>query len=325
MYSRKTLRIFDLKIMAVTQPSQKEDVIRKHIKYIRNFPFPIGPSITEETIMSALDYSPLDDDIIISTYPKTGTTWVQYIVLQLLRGPECLPSVNELTFTVAPYLERTGSSVAETLPSPRFVKFHLPYHLTPHNKKAKYIYTVRNPKDTLVSYYNYHLALAPPLDFVTLDTFFECFMKGEIAYGCFFEHLLSWYPHKDDENVLFVNYEELLSDVRGQILRIAAFLGEEYADALRRNDELLSEIIENTSFSNMKKNVFLTIPDPDDASLETGGKVKEKTVTFFRKGIQGDWKNYLSDQQRRILDDKAIEKLGETDFIELWGIQKNSE
>lgn len=310
--------------MANSEASQ-EDPVYKDIQYVRGFPFLAGPNYKKEKIESALDYSPLDGDIIISSYPKTGTTWVQYIVLQLLHGPDCLPSLNEITVEVAPHLEVTGSSAAEKLSSPRFIKFHLPYQLTPKNKNAKYIYTIRNPKDTVVSYYQYFLELG--LEFHPFDVFFDRFMIGDVGYGDFFEHLLSWYPHKDDDNVLFVCYEELLCDTRKQILRIAKFLGDKYLEAVKEDEELLNKILENTSFKYLKSKVLLKIPDPINNSSELNWNINDETA-FFRKGVRGDWKNQLSGEQCRRMDNKTTEKLNGTKFLELWelwGVQKDTE
>ena len=94
-----------------------------------------------------------------------GTTWLQEIVWQIFHNGET--STKKINNRV-PFLEdskllnRTGTdchTALETLPSPRLMKSHLPYHLIPKaDSKAsecKYIYIARNPKDVAVSFYNF--------------------------------------------------------------------------------------------------------------------------------------------------------------------------
>ena len=70
----------------------------------------------------------------------------------------------------------------ESFPSPRVFKTHLPYGLVPKPRdqatKPRYIYVMRNPKDTAVSYFH-HNAGFPRGANVSWDEFFELFMKGE--------------------------------------------------------------------------------------------------------------------------------------------------
>ncbi|GIX69897.1 sulfotransferase family cytosolic 1B member 1 [Caerostris extrusa] len=47
-------------------------------KIIRGLPFPGSPWFTIKNIEDTLDFVPSDGDIVIASYPKTGTTWLQY-------------------------------------------------------------------------------------------------------------------------------------------------------------------------------------------------------------------------------------------------------
>lgn len=68
----------------------------------------------------------------------------------------------------------------ESFPSPRVFKSHLRYQLIPKatdkTRKPCYIYVMRNPKDTAVSYYHFIPAIKDPSSW---ETFFDQFIKGE--------------------------------------------------------------------------------------------------------------------------------------------------
>lgn len=73
------------------------------------------------------------------------------------------------------------------------------------NTEAKYIFVARNPKDCLTSYYfhnrNFKIYNWADGDF---DVFFELFVSGQLAFGDYYDHLLSWLPHINDPNVFFI-------------------------------------------------------------------------------------------------------------------------
>ena len=88
----------------------------------------------------------------------------------------------------------------QTLPSPRTFKCHLPYFMMPRGgpakSSAKYIYVMRNPKDTAVSFFH-HVRAFPYYKYDgDWDDFFEHFMNGNMDSGYWFDHVLPWWAHK---------------------------------------------------------------------------------------------------------------------------------
>ncbi len=99
-----------------------------------------------------------DDDIIVATWGKSGTTWVQQIVAQLIfEGAEGI-SVVELApwldMSIAPKEEIFEKLEAQT--HRRFIKTHLPVDSLVFSPKAKYLYIARDGRDAIWSYYNHH-------------------------------------------------------------------------------------------------------------------------------------------------------------------------
>ncbi|MBE9167854.1 sulfotransferase domain-containing protein [Pleurocapsales cyanobacterium LEGE 06147] len=236
--------------------------------------------ITEEDLKSFCTFKTRPGDVFLGSYPKSGTTWLAEIVRCIVK-PRSSGKEN-----FVPLFEVADYEQLEALPSPRCISTHLPFALLPHNNEnnVKYIYIARNPKDVAVSAYHFFEGI-PIFGFkrsrCTWEEFLENFMKGEVPGGSYFDHSLGWWTHKDDDNVLFLKYEELKKDLQSQVKIIAEFLGFHFSD------EEAEYVAERCTFQAMKSNSNLPI---------------HKLTKFFktshlRKGIVGDWKNHFSDEQ----------------------------
>ncbi|GFS39557.1 sulfotransferase family cytosolic 1B member 1 [Nephila pilipes] len=279
------------------------------LQNIRGLLFPNAPYFPKKNIEDAMDYVPHDGDIIIASYPDTGATLLQYIVLQIVSEGEMYPDINDCLFKYVPYLEASGISVVDKMEKPRLYKHHCPYNMVQKNSKAKYLYTYRRPDDTAISYYHFlsNLEKSPP----GLDTYLENFLSGNIGYGNYFDHVLSFYEHKDDENVLLVSYEKLQLNRRDETLRIAKFLGETYYQSLVEDESLVEMILERTSFDYMMKNLSLFYIKRE---IEEG----RKKVDFYQKAMIGNGKKFLSSEQRELLKDMAVKKLEGSELLDEW-------
>ncbi|GFT43735.1 sulfotransferase 1E1 [Nephila pilipes] len=292
-----------------------------------------------DNFRSAVRYKPRPDDVFIATYPKCGTTWAQHMLILIFSHGKPLPTHN-IFFGAAPFLELSGAKGAEEMQRPGAIKIHLPFRLAPWSDQAKYIHISRNPKDVCVSYY-YHMKDTPVHGYKgSFDEFFEIFLSGNIDFGDYFEHLLGWYEHRNDPNVLFLTYEEMLENTTEVILKIASFIDDEkYAEPLRQDPEMLNNVLKYSSFKYMKDTVNSTINDickmtPDEiAKSELPDVMKNlfaqipkenlssdgpPPVNFIRKGIVGDWRNHLSEDQSKRMDQKFAEKTKGTDLPSLW-------
>jgi len=204
---------------------------------------------------SAARYKATSSDIFVCAYVKCGTTWTQNIVWLIVHKGE---PINFTLRNCIPMLEFDGCEATEAIDNskyPRIIKTHFPYQETPQHKDAKYVYVTRNPKDALVSYY-YHVKGFAHCNCpdVTLDTIYDFYLKGKVIFNGFFENVNSWYEQRHQPNVLFLLYEDMKKDLRGNILKIARFLGENYEKDLIANDEeVLKKVLEESSFESMKE------------------------------------------------------------------------
>ncbi len=109
-------------------------------------------------------YQPRADDIVISTPPKSGTTWTQEIVRQLVFcGQSDAPERDSLALRqVSPWLDHRRFPLDETLnrleaqQHRRFIKTHLPLDGLPFLPQVKYIVVGRDARDTAMSMWNHY-------------------------------------------------------------------------------------------------------------------------------------------------------------------------
>ncbi|XP_064485134.1 sulfotransferase 1B1-like [Ornithodoros turicata] len=273
-----------------------------------------------DVVADALTYEAAAGDVFLATYPKTGATWTQYIIWTLLNTNDDLPSFFDIMNKHIPFLEMVGKDVIEALPQPRLIKHHLPFSLSPYNPEAKYVVIVRNPFDVVVSYYHHYkdmksLMCETSKDF-TFEDFFEVFLDGKVAFGDYFDHVLSWYDHRNDSNVFFFYYEDLKERPRDIVLQLADFLNAEDGDEFRRHPGLLDEVVRRTAFDNMKGRIVI---DQDVHGVEADAdKTNAPLRNFFRKGVIGDWRNYLNAEQKNRLRKIYERRMAGTEMHMFW-------
>ncbi|KAG0425717.1 hypothetical protein HPB47_027146 [Ixodes persulcatus] len=288
----------------------------------------------DECVRSALRYKPQPGELFIVSYPKCGTTWVQHIVYGILHGRS--PPKDALSFyREMPFLEFQGEDSARDMPRPGAIKTHMPFKFQPYSKDAKYIYITRNPYDCCVSFF-YHTKAMPEYKFQdgTFNEFFEMFIEGTADFGDYFDHVLSWYEHRNDPNVLFLTYENLKKDTAAWVLKIADFIGEEYGRRLREDEGALDAILDRTSFRSMQQDVndcfkqlyeeMTTNPEEEkpewmkQVNEALGEDMLEMKGDFARKGVVGDWRNHFSADQVKRLKKHIEFKTRGKDLMDLW-------
>lgn len=262
----------------------------------------------EDIVRSAMSYQPQPDDVFVASYPKSGTTWTQFVVLSILNKGNTPRTLADFLLA-SPYLELTGAESAEKMVRPGPLKTHLPYHLKPHSSQAKYIYVARNPYDVCVSYYYHTRALTPTSEKdVSFAKFHDMFITGKLSYCEYFDHVVPWYEHRNDPNVFFFTYESMRQDPYLWALKIADFLGVQYGRELRANPSTLKNVVEASSMQCMKEVLNERMPMlmeelvslPPEKTLECvevyRGMVElmkntHKYEGFVRKGVVGGWKD----------------------------------
>lgn len=108
----------------------------------------------------------------------------------------------------------------------------------------------------------------------------------------------------DSPNVLLLCYEDMKKDLPSAVAQIATFVG------YSLTDDVIAKIAEETTFDKMKDNPAASKKMTFDATFN-----KDGSCTFLRKGVVGDWKNHLSEEQSAKIDALVEEHLAGTGLV----------
>ncbi|XP_071488967.1 sulfotransferase 1B1-like [Diadema antillarum] len=251
------------------------------------------------------------DDVWIVTYPKAGTHWMLEIVglilsdgypekidrsssstlIEMIDLDQKLPDTKEEEEQNPPDMTPFMEKIKEA-PSPRIIQTHLRLKYIPHDllTKAKVIYITRNPKDTAVSFFNFTKDYPAEIP-MTWNRMFEHFIGSNPQYGTWSSHVKEFWEIRQEDNLLFVFYEDILQDPVKHIKMVAAHIGRTLSD------EVLQRVLENSSLSKMKKNY------EGKATDQTEKQNESVRLQFVFKGQKGRWKDYFTVAQNEIFDE----------------------
>ncbi|XP_066432940.1 sulfotransferase 1C1-like isoform X2 [Eleutherodactylus coqui] len=248
------------------------------------------------------------DDLLIATYPKAGTTWMQEIIDSIMNEGEVEKTSRAPTHVRSPFLEicspppvPSGIDQLEVTPSPRLVKTHLPYKLVPKSfweQKCKVIYVARNAKDNIVSYYFFDRMNKTQPDPGTWDEYVLKFLKGDVGWGSWFDHVLGWWDARDKHDMLYVFYEDMKEDPKREIRKVMRFLGKDLSE------DAVEKIYRHTSFAAMKENPMANY------STMPSNVLDQSLSPFMRKGEVADWMNHFTESQNKMFDEEYQKRMG---------------
>ena len=162
-------------------------------------------------------------DIFQASYPRSGSTWLRFMLFEVLRGEEagfgnidkCIPEIDAHR-GVPPILPGGG----------RLIKTHEQYR----KDYTRAVFLVRDLRDVVLSNYAraVGVGLAPLVSKGDLDSFLLSFLKGTaLQQGSWQEHARSWLesPLAKNGNLMVVRYEDLRKSPEQVIGQLLEFLG----------------------------------------------------------------------------------------------------
>ncbi|KAH9360549.1 hypothetical protein HPB48_016443 [Haemaphysalis longicornis] len=285
----------------------------------------VDPDILRE----ALKFKAKAGDVVLSTFPKSGTHWVEFIVQLILKKGEPISTHQEFAGNMR-LLEYSRCKDWTPALALRLFISHLPLSRNRMSEEAKYVYVARNPWDVCVSFFHW----ATNLSFFefydgTFQDFVEAFMDGNFGYGDYFEHVASGYALRNEPNVFFVTYEELKQEKRSVVLKLAHFLGEEYGKNLEESDDMLQQLLERTTADSMRS---ILVVDLQTGLNEEWQEVFSRREYKCKEGYGGDknkygivrtarvggWREHFTPELLSRMELRIQEAEKKTSFMELW-------
>ena len=266
-------------------------------------PFPLLPITSASTLASIRAMDADARTVFVASYPKSGTTWVQNVVYQLIASAAELDHISNYT----PFLEadRTwtaAGAVAEPAASNharlgwRAFNTHLLPGMLPAAAAApahRIVYVVRDPADCCASMWHHFSHMAPDDGGFTgtQAEFVAQWSDGAIAFGTWRRHVGAWLAAAEaDPRVLLLSYEAMKADLPACVARVAAHLG------LAPSAELTARCLSRVDFAWMKAHEERFAPR-SVAWLDKGDG-----FSFVRRGEVGGAKLDLSAEQREAIE-----------------------
>lgn len=252
---------------------------------------------------------------------KTGTTWLKSLVFSIMTrhhfDDSTNPILTKLPHDCIPTLEIDCDINFTSLDDTKFplLGTHLPYTCLPQSiidSKCKIIYICREPKDTFVSTWHYTKKLEETIpEFkdnpITIEQEIEWFLEGKSLYGPYWDHVSEYLKASKDRHgkneIFFLKFEDLRNDTLSYVKKLAEFMGKPFSQ--EEEDQFVPEkIVATCEFGNLSN---LEVNKSGSHNPKPGIKVNNNA--FFRKGEIGDWKNLLSEDVAKSIDNRTKEKL----------------
>lgn len=218
------------------------------------------------------------DDTFIVSYPKSGNTWTRFLIANLLQ-PE--PPLTLLDMErLVPFVDGQTRRFFKAMPRPRVIKDHGPFN--PQYKNV--IYIVRDPRDVVVSGYNFALKGGTIDESYPIATFVNEFMRGaRSGVGTWGENVASWLATRGNSpRFLLLRYEDMLSETACELSKVACFLG------MQVSADGLAEAVKRSSADNMRK-----LEKMHGDKWTQNKHMKRKDIPFVRSAKAGGWQAIL--------------------------------
>ena len=293
------------------------------------------PQVSHEYVNAFMDsrrwqkFQARDDDIIICTPYKSGTTWTQMIcALLIFQTPQPPKPLAE----ISPWFDMRMAPVEEIIEKynaqnhRRFIKTHTALDGLPYFENVTYLFCGRDPRDVFISMQNHGknqnipylmekllaLGITPPPPPTLPDDLNERFQlwltqpafpweQDGFPYWSVFAHTNTFWRYRELPNIHFLHYADLKQDLDGQMRRLAALLDIEVPE------KKWADLVAAASFDSMKKNADNIAPDTDHQAWKSN-------AGFFNRGANEQWREELTPESlelyAQIRDRRAPGELG---------------
>ena len=233
------------------------------------------------TDIAGRDLAVYSDDTFLVSFPRSGSTWTRFLIANLVH-PEIEVSFANLERLIPDTSSQSNRRLKQT-PRPRLIKSH--EYFDPRYRRVMYI--VRDPRDVVLSYYDFQRKYRHFDDSFSLDQYVTGFIQGTInhwgTWGTWAENVNSWLATRSgSEDFLLLRYEDMKDDTPRELERIARFLGIEPAP------ERLTRAIQLSSADRMRK------LEQAQSDQWVATRNKRNDIPFVGGAEAGAWRTELS-------------------------------
>lgn len=254
--------------------------------------------LTGKTLAARSAMHIFPSDVFITSYPKSGNTWMRFIIANLLYSDSKIDLTN-IENTI-PDIHKKSDYKLLKVAKPRFLKSHQAFN----PEYPKIIYIVRDIRSIAVSYYHYKTRQEPSYSHLSHHNFTKLLLNGKLnKFGSWNENVGSWLAAIGDnkEKFLLVKYEDLLGNGVETVKEIVNFIN------LDRSIEEIKIALEKSEMKNLKKMEQKQRNDWEE------NKRASNSTPFFRSGSKNEWKKELDKQTINFIEDQCgylMQKLG---------------
>jgi hypothetical protein len=233
-------------------------------------------------------------DIFLASYPRSGSTWLRFMLYQILTGND--PKFQSIDCTIPEIDSHRG--VRPLLPrGGRLVKTH--EQCRRDYKRA--VFLVRDVRDVFLSCYarSVEVGLADLVSEGDMDSFLRSFLEGRaLQQGSWQQHSRSWLesPLGKNGNLMIVRYEDLRRDSERILSELLTFIG------VTPNLPVIRRAIENNSLRQMREKEDKARKTGEKSALLASHRSTNEDGRFVRQGTVGGWRGKLSDAQLKLVD-----------------------
>lgn len=241
------------------------------------------------TDIAGRDLAVRPDDTFIVSYPRSGNTWTRFLIANLL-----FPA-QQVSFTnierLIPDAEAQSSRYLKRLPGPRVIKSHEYFD----HRYPKVLYIVRDPRDVVLSYYDFERKYRSIPDGFPIETYVQKFVQGKLtsaSWGTWAENVGTWLAGRSGRSgFLLVRYEDMLGDTVAELASIAKFFG------IDADVERLRRAAEQSSASQMRE------LEQSQGKDWVSTKNRRTDIPFVGTAITGKWKSKLPETAVRTIEE----------------------
>lgn len=211
------------------------------------------------------------EDVVLASYPRSGNTWLRFLLFQLLTGQE---AQFRNVMQGMPEVGRGGKPIALLSGGGRIFKSHETYQTA----YRRAIYLIRDPRDVALSEYRMHLRKGFTAG--GLEEFIERFVAGNTnPFGAWHNHIATWISQ---EGVLWLRFEDLSQNAEVALERVLGFLG------VRQETQALQAAIEANSLQAMRNKENAAPPELLPAAHAEHRFIQWGSVGGWRRGLNAD-------------------------------------